>query len=81
MQLISGRQDDGWQQKIEEHLIVEAHGLADRGHGCQAQDQAHEHSGKDGQDCLVDGLYLARLQDVACEQGDDEQGDQDGEPP
>jgi hypothetical protein len=81
MQLIARGQDDGRQQEIEEHLGVEAHGLADRGHGCQAQDQAHEHAGEDGQDRLVDGLDLARLQDVAREQGHDEQGDEDGQPP
>lgn len=36
---------------------------------------------KNGQDRLMDGLYLARLQYVAREQGDDEEDDEDGECP
>jgi len=78
MQFVSRRENDGWQQKIEEHLVVEAHSFADRGHGCQPQDQAHKHACKDGQYSLVYSLYLSGLQDVAREQGDDEQEDQDG---
>jgi hypothetical protein len=47
----------------------------------EAQDEADEHAGEDGQDRLMDGLDLPRLQDVAREQGHDEQGDEDGQPP
>jgi hypothetical protein len=37
-----------------------------------------QRTGKDGEDGLVDGLDLARVQDVAGEEGDDEQDDEDG---
>lgn len=38
-------------------------------------------TGKDGQDRFVNGLDFARVQDVAGEEGDDEQDDEDGQGP
>lgn len=81
MQFISGRQDDGWQQKIEEHLVVEADRLADGGDVGYAQDQADEHAGKDGEHRLMHGLYFPGLEDIAGEQSDDQQSDQNRKPP
>ena len=40
-----------------------------------------QRTSKNGQDGLMDGLYFARVQYVAREEGDYEQDDEDGERP
>ena len=57
---------------IPRHVLVES--ISTRG-------GMEEGTRKDGQDGLVDGLNLPRLEHVTGEQGDDEQHDKDEERP
>ena len=47
----------------------------------KAHDQTHEHAREYGYDCFMNCLDLARLEDVADEEGGDEEDDEDKKGP
>jgi hypothetical protein len=61
MQLITTREDNRREEKVEEELVVECHRIQDRPHAGQLQDETDDHSRKDGHDCFVKGLDLFAL--------------------
>ena len=81
MQLIPRRQNNGRQQQVEKELIVKAHTIQHTLHTDQSQDQPDNHSREDGDDGLVDSLDFTGLQDVAEEEGADQQHDEDEQGP
>lgn len=44
VQFIAGRQDDGRQQQVEEHLVVKTDGIPHGCYCCQAEDETNDHS-------------------------------------
>lgn len=44
VQLVAGRKDDGRQQQVEEHLVVETDGIPHGCYCCQAEDEPNDHS-------------------------------------
>lgn len=81
MKLISTSEDNRRQDQVEEELIVESDGIQHRLHRRQPQDQTNNHARKDGNDRLVHRLDLLGAQDIAGEEGEDEQGDEDQQRP
>lgn len=81
MQLVARGEDDGWEEQIEEILVIEADVVLNGATGRDANDQADDHADEDGDDGLVDGLDLALLEEVAGEEGCDEQHYDDEERP
>ena len=81
VQLVPAGQNDGGQQQVEEDLVVEADEVADRVARRDDEDEANGHAGEDGYDGLVYGRYFLLLEEVGCEEGDDEEHDADEQGP
>jgi hypothetical protein len=77
MQFISTGQNNGRKKQVEKELIVEADSIQYTCDHSQAQDQANHHTREDWYDRLMYRLNFFAAQDVAGEEGDDQEEDED----
>lgn len=81
MQLIPRRQNNRRQKQIKKELIIERDTILNRRLGTQPNNQPDKHARENRQHGLMHRLDLPLLQDIAREQGEDQQHDQDEEGP